>query len=198
VSGIFISYRREHTAYIVGRMHDRLAAHFGPAQIFRDVENLGLAADYGQRIDKVVGSCAAFLPIISDHWLLNRNPPGKRPIGIQRDWVQREVEVALRSSAMHVVPVLVEGATMPGALELPFSISSLAMRNAMTLSDLSLDADVEKLITVLEEVVAPPGAPSAAAGRPGGALSLPAAAVDAPPQTPPRSGRWFRRRSDPS
>ena len=35
---IFISYRREETAYPAGWLFDRLVAHFGKGQIFKDID----------------------------------------------------------------------------------------------------------------------------------------------------------------
>jgi len=194
VTGIFISYRREHTAVIVGRLHDRLADHFGALQIVRDIEAVDGGDDFDRRIDDVVGSSAAFLAIISGRWLLDRNPVGKRPIGVPRDWVEREVEVALRRPDVLVIPVLIEGATMPGEQELPYSIRSLAMSNAMHLSDSGWDDEVRKLIGALEEVIEPHGAASATAALPAGAQAAPAAAAGAPQPEAPPTRRWFRRR----
>jgi len=37
---IFISYRREETAYPAGWLFDRLADHFGAGQIFKDVDSI--------------------------------------------------------------------------------------------------------------------------------------------------------------
>ena len=40
---IFVSYRREETAYPAGWLYDRLADRFGRAQIFKDVDSIELA-----------------------------------------------------------------------------------------------------------------------------------------------------------
>jgi len=189
VTGIFISYRREHTGVIVDRLHQRLADHFGARRIIRDIEAVDPGDDFGQRIDQVVASSAALLAIMSDRWLVDRNPVGKRPIGVPRDWVQREVEVALQRPDVLVIPVLIEGATMPGEQVLPYDIRSLAMCRAMHLSDNGWDDEVSRLIVALEEVVERSGAPAA---LPPGAQAGPAAAASAPRPEAPR--RRFRRR----
>lgn len=188
MTGIFISYRREHTAAVVGRLHKRLADHFGERQIIRDVETVEPGDDFGQRIDQVVGSSDAFLAIISNRWLLDRNPPGKRPIGIPRDWVQREVEVALRRPDVSVIPVLIEGAAMPDEQALPYSVRSLANLRAMHLSDYDWDDQVAQLISALEEVVGPAG--STRGALPAGAPAEASPTAEAPP---PPARRRFRR-----
>ncbi len=37
---IFISYRREETAYPAGWLFDRLANHFGRGKVFKDVDSI--------------------------------------------------------------------------------------------------------------------------------------------------------------
>lgn len=190
VTGIFISYRREHTAFVVDRLHHRLTDHFGDDQVDRDIALDGPSDDFDQRIDEAVASSAAFLAIISDRWLLDRNPPGKRPIGLPRDWVQREVEAALRRPGLLVIPVLIEGATMPGEQELPYDIRSLAMCNTMHLSDQGWEDDVGRLIAALEVVIQASGTTAA---LPTGDQPGPAAAR-APLPDASVTRRWFQRR----
>lgn len=187
---IFLSYRREHTAIVVGRLHDRLADHFGAGQIVRDIATVN-PGDLDQRIDEVVASAAACLVIISDRWLLDRNPGGKRALGIPRDWVEREIEVALRQPHVLVIPVLIEDATLPAEQALPYSIKSLAGRKALHLSNLNWKNDIGRLIEALEEGVK--GAASATAALPPGAPAWPAAEGAPPPPADLPTRRWFRR-----
>jgi hypothetical protein len=155
VSGIFISYRRQDSAYIAGRLHDRLAAHFGPGQIFRDIDTIKPGVDFGQRIDDAVGSCDAFLVVIGDDWLEVRDAKDRRRLHAAKDWVRQEIRAALTRDDLLVVPVLVENARMPSEDELPASIRKLVRRNAMELTDQRWDYEVERLIRTLEEVVQP-------------------------------------------
>lgn len=39
---VFISYRRDDTAYPAGWLSDRLAEHFGRQQVFKDVDSIPL------------------------------------------------------------------------------------------------------------------------------------------------------------
>ena len=54
---VFISYRREETAYAAGWLYDRLARHFGGGQVFKDVDSIQLGDDFVEVITRVVGSC---------------------------------------------------------------------------------------------------------------------------------------------
>jgi hypothetical protein len=46
---IFISYRREETAYPAGWLFDRLADRFGGSQVFKDVDSIQLGDDFERR-----------------------------------------------------------------------------------------------------------------------------------------------------
>ena len=74
---IFISYRREETAYPAGWLFDRLAQHFGPAQIFKDVDSIQLGDDFVQVINSAVGSCDVLLALIGDQWLTITDSHGR-------------------------------------------------------------------------------------------------------------------------
>jgi hypothetical protein len=47
---IFVSYRREETAYPAGWLFDRLSEHFGGGQIFKDVDSIELGDDFIEEI----------------------------------------------------------------------------------------------------------------------------------------------------
>jgi hypothetical protein len=66
---IFISYRREETAYPAGWLFDRLAERFGSGQVFKDVDSIQLGDDFVEVITRAVGSCDVLLALIGDEWL---------------------------------------------------------------------------------------------------------------------------------
>ena len=66
---IFISYRREDTAYPAGWLFDRLADRFGGGQVFKDVDSIELGDDFVEVITRAVGSCDVLLALIGDQWL---------------------------------------------------------------------------------------------------------------------------------
>lgn len=64
-----------------------------------------------------------------------------------------EIERALERPDVQVIPVLVDGARMPGENELPEGLRPLARRNACELSDSRWDYDVEVLCRRLRHVL---------------------------------------------
>jgi len=119
---IFMSYRREDTAYAAGWLFDRLASHFGRGKVFKDVDSIELGDDFVEAITTAVESCDVLLAVIGDQWLTITDQAGRRRLDNPDDFVRLEIEAALTRN-VRVIPVLVEGARMPHADELPASLA---------------------------------------------------------------------------
>jgi hypothetical protein len=46
--GIFLSYRRQESMHVAGRLYDRLAGHFGTPRVFMDVDTIEPGVDFVQ------------------------------------------------------------------------------------------------------------------------------------------------------
>ncbi len=149
MSGIFISYRRDDSAPSAGRLGDRLSARFGADRVFMDVDDIPPGADFAAHIGAKIGDCDALLAVIGKQWLTSRNSGGQFRLGDPDDLVSREIALALQRRIL-VIPVLVEGASMPKADELRSDLKPLAQRNAVRISDHDFQSDVAKLIKALE------------------------------------------------
>jgi len=153
---IFISYRRrgESTGY-TGRLADRLKRAFGEDEYFRDLEDIKAGLDFGQVIERHLACCKVVLVIIGMDWLTLADASGRSRLSDPGDWVRLEVEGALKRDLL-VLPILVGGATMPGADQLPETMRALARRQAVDLSDSRWDYDVEQLLNRISETVGIP------------------------------------------
>ncbi len=149
MSGIFISYRREDSAPYAGRLCDRLSQHFGADRVFMDVDDIPPGADFAAHIGAKIGGCDALLAVIGKQWLTTGNTAGQLRLGDPNDLVSREIALTLRRGIL-VIPVLVDGASMPKAAELRSDLKPLAQRNTVTISDHDFRADAAKLIKALE------------------------------------------------
>jgi uncharacterized RDD family membrane protein YckC len=169
---IFMSYRRDDTPYPAGWLYDRLAERFGIGQVFKDVDSIEPGDDFVEVITTAVGSCDVLLALIGDQWLTVTDAAGRRRIDDPHDFVRLEIEAALARD-IRVVPILVEGARMPRADDLPPGLAKLAYRQALELSPNRFNADLSRLLRVLDNTSqAPPK--SQAPPR----LELSASAVD--------------------
>lgn len=150
---IFVSYRREDTAYPAGWLVDRLTDHFGPGQVFKDVDSIELGDDFVEAISVAVGSCDVLLALIGDEWLTVTGDDGLRRLDDPGDFVRVEIEAALRRD-VRVIPILVDGAKMPRADQLPASLVGLQRRQALELSPNRFDYDTSRLVRVLDATLA--------------------------------------------
>jgi hypothetical protein len=154
MGGVFVSYRRKDSAGHAGRLFDRLLEHFGKDRVFRDVDRLRAGDDFVESLAREVGSCEAFILVIGPDWLDARDEAGRRRLDDPEDFIRIELETALRRKIL-VLPVLVEGAKMVEAADLPESIRPLARRQAIELSEHRWDFDVQELLQRIQEVVKP-------------------------------------------
>ncbi len=148
---IFISYRRDDAAGYAGRLYDRLVAQFGQARVFMDVEGIEPGADFVDAIERAVGSCEILIVIIGHDWLA-KDPAGKRRLDEPADFVRLETATALKRG-IRVVPVLVEGATIPRAEDLPADLAPLVRRQAVELNHKQWEATTGELIGTLERIL---------------------------------------------
>ena len=146
---LFISYRREDTAGRAGRLFDVLAARFGTRNVFQDVTAVAPGAEFAEQVEAAIAQSDAVLVIIGSDWLTISRPDGTRRLDDADDFVRREVSAALTSGSP-VVPVLVDGATLPSAEELPPELRALIQRHAVEVRDSSFHQDVENLARRLQ------------------------------------------------
>lgn len=149
MEGIFISYRRDDSAGYAGRLYDRLIPRFGARRVFMDVEGIELGADFVTAIEEAVGSCRVLIVIVGDEWLTIQDAAGRRRLDDPHDFIRLETATALKRG-IRVVPVLVGGALMPRAEELPDELRPLARRQAIEISHKQWDATTDELIRALE------------------------------------------------
>jgi formylglycine-generating enzyme required for sulfatase activity len=149
---IFISYRREDSFAHANRVYDRLAAHFGRAEVFIDIDTLRPGVDFVDVLEKAVASCGVLLAVIGKSWLTVTDEDGQSRLTNPGDFVRIEVGAALRGN-VYVIPVLVGGARMPKIPELPEDLAPLARRHAQELPDTNFyGAAVGRLIETIEAV----------------------------------------------
>jgi hypothetical protein len=210
---LFISYRRDDSAGYARALNDRLAQQFGDQRVFIDVDDIPAGAAFDATIAQALGGAAVLLVLIGPRWLAP-GADGRPRLHDAADFVHREVAAGLAGGAQ-VIPLLLDGAAMPGADQLPPALQPLAVRQAQVIDARRFAADTDALLArlhlLLGEVAAPAPAPAGPrrAGLLGGAVALLAAAGAgwwllrpaplAPPRSPPEpspaargavNGRW--------
>jgi hypothetical protein len=131
---VFVSYRREDSREITGRICDRLNNEFGKQAIFRDVDSIPAGVDFREHISQSIDHCTMLVAIIGDRWLDAKNKKGERRLELTNDHLRVEIETALKKG-IPVIPVLVKNGAMPEEDELPEGLKPLAYRNAIPIPE---------------------------------------------------------------
>ena len=149
---IFISYRRDDAAGDAGRLADHLHRRFGKHRVFLDIDTIDPGTDFVRVLHASLQETAAVLVVIGPRWTSIRNAEGAPRLDSANDFVRLEVETAL-ARTIPVVPVLVQGAKMPRAEDLPPSLASLVTRQAATLDHAEFHDDAERLCDRLATMI---------------------------------------------
>jgi formylglycine-generating enzyme required for sulfatase activity len=151
MSKILISYRREDSADVTGRIYDRLIQQFGQGAIFKDVDSIPFGVDFRIYLDAQVAKCEVFLSVIGRDWMKKRGTKGKSRLDDPGDFVRIEIESALKRQ-IPVIPVLVSGASIPLSEQLPDSIQDLSYRHGIAVRpDPDFHRDMDRLIEYLKK-----------------------------------------------
>lgn len=147
---IFISYRREDNAGVTGRIYDRLVQEFGGQAIFKDIDSIPLGVNFKHHIDAIVKECDVALVIIGDKWAGETGEPAQRRIDNPDDVVRIEIESVLHRN-IRVIPLLIQGVSMPSEGSLPGSLKGLSDRHGITIgNDPHFHPDMDRLIRDLQ------------------------------------------------
>ncbi len=158
---VLISYRRQESSGLAGRLYNRLAARFGDDQVLMDVDTIALGVDFAEVITRAVSTCEVLLAVIGPRWLSAADADGQRRLDDPDDVVRLEVQAALERD-IRVIPILVDGAVMPRRQELPEGLAGLARRNALSVRHESFRSDADRLLAAIEPILRPATVPPVA------------------------------------
>ena len=140
---IFVSYRRDDTPDMAGRISDELNRRYGrKLTIFRDVDSIPPGADFRQYISGEIEKCDVLLSVVGNGWTGRLNDPD--------DYVRLEVESVLRSGTP-IIPLFVDGTSMPSEASLPSALSEFVYRQGIKVrSDPDFHRDIDRLVSALD------------------------------------------------
>ena len=181
-SKIILSYRRSDSDVITGRIRDNLASRYGEDAVFMDIDSIPLGFDYRKQIKDALLENKIFIAVIGPKWLGGKGKDAR--INEETDPVRIEVETALQQGSP-VVPVLVSGAMMPKATELPPSLQNLCYLNAAEVDGgRDFHQHMDRLIRAIDQILkaseAPPPEQTSSTRQPSSAR-----------QTPRPSRKWI-------
>ncbi|MGH9279684.1 MAG: hypothetical protein ACRD12_16505, partial [Acidimicrobiales bacterium] len=131
-----------------------------PERIFHDIDGIAPGARFPSVIHSQLESCDVVLALIGKGWLTAKDRNRRRRLDDPDDVLRQEIRAALERDDVLVIPVLVDGGTMPDREALPEDLWALTERNAVRLSSEGWKNDLANLLRVLEREVHednPPG-----------------------------------------
>ncbi len=177
---IFISYRRQETAWPARQLYEALCERYGASQVFKDVDNIAPGEDFVERVSSTVTSCRVLIAMLGPRWIDIADDDGNRRIDDPDDFVRLEVGTAL-SRGVLVVPILVDGAALPKAADLPPDLAAITRRQAVEISPTGFN--LTRLYDALDQALQQPPA----SGRPPGQPEAVDALTPAEPMAAPRT-----------
>lgn len=149
---VFISYRRDDSQAATQWIYRELKASLGPDQIFFDFDTIPFGVNFKTFLQESVSSCGIMLAVIGRGWVDARNAEGERRLEDPADLVRIEIESALAQN-LRVVPVLIDGASMPKATDLPPEMQDLIFQNGLEIDFArDLDAHLQRLVQVVMSI----------------------------------------------
>ena len=145
---VFVSYRRADSGGHAGRFNDGMRARLGPDSVFFDLEGIPGGTHFVERIDRELLACDALIAIIGPQWVAIQDAAGQRRLDKPDDYVRHELVTAIRRG-LPILPVLVGNAPMPDRAELPDEMQALAYFNAVDVSDVRWEYDLDGVVQAL-------------------------------------------------
>jgi hypothetical protein len=146
---IFLSYRDDDTAAHARWLSAHLAAHCGAGNIFRDSASLLPGDDFVEALDAELRQSNIVLVLIGQRWAHVTDGTGRRRLDNPQDWIRIAIERALQLR-IPILPVLIDGATMPTVDELPPSLRRIAYHQTASLRSAPDYHDIDRLLRALE------------------------------------------------
>jgi hypothetical protein len=143
---IFISYRRDDSAASAARIGDRLAQAMGRKRVFMDIDNLTAGQRFDKELENALAQCTVFIAVIGPRWT---DVLRQRMQSAEGDYVRKEISAALKRGLL-VVPVLVDGATLPHRDLLPIDIRDLVLHQKHSVEHERFGRDIDDLIDAIK------------------------------------------------
>jgi hypothetical protein len=144
---IFISYREcePESDFAAGWLYDSLCARLRTGTVFWNKSLIEPGEDFMKRLNAELAKCTSLLAVIGPKWL---EVVEQRLKNSDEDFVRHEITVALERN-IRIIPVLINGATMPTYRKLPEGLREFAYKNGISVEPGRFDATVSKIILTL-------------------------------------------------
>lgn len=151
-SKIFVNYRRDDDPNGAARVCDGLAAKFGKASVFMDVDNLLAGQRFDEELAKALTQCDVLIAVMGPRWMELLQA---RAASGERDYVREEIAEAL-ARKLTVIPVRVgrdgQLPPLPRRDDLPEDIRDLVLYQKHDVAHERFGRDIVELIEAIGTV----------------------------------------------
>ena len=150
---IFLVYRREDSAAYARLLYSLLEERIPDERVFRDVDSIKPGQDFAKVIQETVRSSTVVVALIGRQWATLTDEAGRRRLDDPDDFIRIELQTAFEHG-VSVIPVLVDGARPLRPDQLPSELRMLARLNAFELSTSRYQYDADRLLDLIQRVLA--------------------------------------------
>jgi hypothetical protein len=151
VTQVFLNYRRADEPFGVAMLDRELSARFGSEAVFFASKSIQLGADWEEEMFAAVERSTALLAIMGRRWLDDADDAGRRRIDDEKDFVRREILLALELDKP-VIPVRL-GTPRLSTSDLPPELRVLPDRQDIELQFRTAGPDIDRLETKLRRLI---------------------------------------------
>lgn len=148
----FISYRRDDSKSFVARLRTALDGAFDDLEVFVDTGGIEPGEDFLKVLQNHVEQDLVFLAVIGPRWAGGQGRQSR--IHDPNDMVRREIEWRLKNWRSDIIPILIDGASMPEARDLPEGMRGLVRLNALEISESAFATGIAALARRLDRILA--------------------------------------------
>ncbi|MGH9373297.1 MAG: toll/interleukin-1 receptor domain-containing protein [Vicinamibacterales bacterium] len=161
---IFISYRRDDSEWITGRLRRDLAEHFGTKRVFMDLEHIEPGQSWAEAIASAVKESRVGIVVIGADWFESGSFAVPRLLD-ERDVLRHEIRTLL-ASGKPILIVMTPDAPAPHLWRLPADLARLSQIQAVTITTRTWDLVMDQIIRTIKPILRRPAeeAPSQAGG----------------------------------
>ena len=144
---LFVAYRQNDAPGQAGRIGQALIEYFGPGQVFKDIESLEPGHDFASVIRENLLRAFAMVVVIGRKWIDDSR------LQDVDDLHREEIRTALTRN-IEIIPVCVDGASVPDRNKVPEDIRAFLGRIAVEMTETRWAFDIGRLQSRLEAVLA--------------------------------------------
>jgi TIR domain len=151
MSKIVISYRRKDTRIATLWIAQHLAEQFGKSNIFIDIDSIPIGRNFLDHLRIVLDDANILVAVIGENWM-EKDDVGNYRIQDEGDFVRLELATAL-AKKIPVIPLLIDGAPLPKASQLPVDVKDLLFHQALQLNTNEMKSHMGRLTNNLNRLM---------------------------------------------